>query len=120
MILENWGHDDLKKKYIDEQKVAVEYGETGNKGVIGWYVPPWLAKEHPDITTGRTSTSTPTCSRPRESGGKGQFLDGDPSYVTNDEALVKNLKLELQGGVRGQRGRAHRGVPQGRAATRTG
>jgi glycine betaine/proline transport system substrate-binding protein len=28
-----------------------------------------------------------------ESGAKGQLLDGDPSYVTNDEALVKNLSL---------------------------
>jgi len=31
-----------------------------------------------------------------ESGGKGQLLDGDPSYVTNDEALVKNLKLNYK------------------------
>jgi glycine betaine/proline transport system substrate-binding protein len=31
-----------------------------------------------------------------ESGGKGQLLDGDPSYVTNDEALVKNLKLNFK------------------------
>jgi glycine betaine/proline transport system substrate-binding protein len=43
-ILENWGHDDLKKAYIDDRKVAVEQGLTGNKGVIGWYVPPWMAK----------------------------------------------------------------------------
>jgi glycine betaine/proline transport system substrate-binding protein len=49
-ILENWGHDDLKKKYITEQKTAVEAGSTGNKGIIGWFVPPWLAKAHPDIT----------------------------------------------------------------------
>ncbi len=31
-----------------------------------------------------------------ESGSKGQLLDGDPSYVTNDEALVKNLKLNYK------------------------
>ena len=31
-----------------------------------------------------------------ESGGKGQLLDGDPSYVTNDEALVKNLNLNYK------------------------
>ena len=48
-IVENWGHDDLRKKYIDEQKIAVEPGSTGNKGQIGWYVPPWLAKQYPDI-----------------------------------------------------------------------
>ena len=31
-----------------------------------------------------------------ESGGKGQLLDGDPSFVTNDAALVKNLKLNYK------------------------
>ena len=31
-----------------------------------------------------------------ESGGKGQLLDGDPSYVTNDQALVKNLHLNYK------------------------
>ena len=31
-----------------------------------------------------------------ESDGKGQLLDGDPSYVTNDEALVKNLDLDFK------------------------
>src|SRR5215472_16519296 len=41
VILENWGHADLVTKYIDTQKVAVDFGETGNKGIIGWYVPPW-------------------------------------------------------------------------------
>ena len=50
VIMENWGHDDLMKKYITEQKVAVDAGPTGNIGKIGWYVPPWLAKMYPDIT----------------------------------------------------------------------
>ena len=49
-IVENWGHEDLVKKYITEQKVAKDLGPTGNIGKIGWYVPPWLAKAHPDIT----------------------------------------------------------------------
>jgi glycine betaine/proline transport system substrate-binding protein len=31
-----------------------------------------------------------------ESGGKGQLLDGDPAFVTNDEALVKNLDLDYK------------------------
>ena len=40
-----------------------------------------------------------------ESGGKGQLLDGDPSYVTNDEALVKNLDLDYKVVVGGARRR---------------
>src|SRR6266545_1413523 len=31
-----------------------------------------------------------------ESGGQGQLLDGDPAFVTNDAALVKNLKLNYK------------------------
>lgn len=95
-VLENWGHDDLKKKYIKEQKTAVEAGQTGNIGVIGWYVPPWLAKAHPDITSWKNLNKYAANFKTSESGDKGQLLDGDPSYVTNDAALVKNLKLDYK------------------------
>jgi glycine betaine/proline transport system substrate-binding protein len=94
-ILENWGHDDLKKLYIDEQKVAVEAGLTGNRGVIGWYVPPWMAEKHPDITSWRNLNKYADLFSTKQSGGKGQLLDGDKSYVTNDSALVKNLGLNF-------------------------
>ncbi|MFJ7071351.1 ABC transporter substrate-binding protein [Streptomyces sp. NPDC098781] len=95
-VIENWGHDDLKKKYITDQKTAVEAGSTGNKGLIGWYVPPWLAKAHPDITDWKNLNKYAAEFKTSESGGKGQLLDGDPSFVTNDEALVKNLKLDYK------------------------
>ncbi len=95
-IVENWGHDDLKKKYIDEQKTAVPAGVTGNKGVIGWYVPPWMAEKYPDITDWKNLDKYADLFKTSESGGKGQLLDGDPSYVTNDEALVKNLGLNYK------------------------
>jgi glycine betaine/proline transport system substrate-binding protein len=95
-VIENWGHDDLKKKYITDQKTAVEVGPTGNEGLIGWYVPPWLAKAHPDITDWNNLDKYAAEFKTSESGGKGQLLDGDPSFVTNDEALVKNLKLDFK------------------------
>jgi glycine betaine/proline transport system substrate-binding protein len=94
-VLENWGHDDLKKQYIDTQKVALDAGQTGNKGVIGWYVPPWMAKQYPDITDWKSLNKYAGMFKTSESGGKGQLLDGDPSYVTNDAALVKNLNLNF-------------------------
>ncbi|MBO3741160.1 ABC transporter substrate-binding protein [Actinoplanes sp. NEAU-H7] len=94
VILENWGHDDLKKKYIDGQKVAVELGLTGNKGVIGWYVPPWMAKTYPDITNWRKLNGYADLFKTKASGEKGQFLAGDPSFVTNDDKLIENLKLD--------------------------
>jgi glycine betaine/proline transport system substrate-binding protein len=95
-IVENWGHPDLKKKYITEQKTVEEAGPTGSKGIIGWYVPPWMAQKYPDITNWKNLNKYASLFKTSESGGKGQLLDGDPSYVTNDEALVKNLNLDYQ------------------------
>jgi glycine betaine/proline transport system substrate-binding protein len=94
VILENWGHDDLKKTYIDDRKVAVELGLTGNKGVIGWYVPPWMTKQYPDLTDWKNLNEHADLFRTAKSGAKGQFLDGDPSFVTNDAVLMKTLKLD--------------------------
>ncbi|WP_436536659.1 ABC transporter substrate-binding protein [Actinoplanes sp. HUAS TT8] len=94
VILENWGHDDLKRKYIDGQKVAVQLGLTGNKGIIGWYVPPWMAKEYPDITDWTKLNERADLFKTARTGDKGQFLAGDASFVTNDAALIKNLKLD--------------------------
>ena len=95
-ILENWGHDDLAKKYITEKAVAVDLGPTGNKGIIGWYVPPFLATKYPDILDSKNLNKYANLFKTSESGAQGAFLDGDPSYVTNDEALMKNLKLNFK------------------------
>ena len=96
VVLENWGHDDLRKKYITDQKVGVELGPTGNKGIIGWYVPPWLAAQNPDITDYKNLNKYAAQFKTTESGNLGQLLLGDPSFVTNDEALVKNLNLNFK------------------------
>ncbi len=95
-VIENWGHDDLVKKYITDQKVAQDAGPTGNVGVIGWWVPPFLAKQHPDITDWHNLNKYADLFKTSESGGKGQILDGDPGFVTNDAALVKNLNLSYK------------------------
>jgi len=96
VILENWGHEDLKKKYIEEQKTAVEVGSTGRVGKIGWYVVPWMVAKYPDITDWNSLNKYADMFKTSESGGKGQFLAGDPGFVTIDGALVKNLKLNFK------------------------
>src|SRR4051794_35468364 len=95
-VIENWGHPDLVQKYITDQKTAQDAGPNGNIGVIGWYVPPWMAKQYPDITDWNSLNKYADMFRTSESGGQGQLLDGDPSFVTNDEALIKNLKLNFK------------------------
>ncbi|WNV84448.1 ABC transporter substrate-binding protein [Umezawaea sp. Da 62-37] len=95
-VVENWGHDDLRAKYVDDQKTAVSAGSTGVTGQIGWYVPPWMAEKYPDITDWNSLNKYADLFKTSESGDKGQLLDGDPSFVTNDEALVKNLNLDYK------------------------
>jgi glycine betaine/proline transport system substrate-binding protein len=95
-ILENWGHPDLEKIYITEKKVAVDAGQTGNVGVIGWYVPKWMSDEHPDIVDSANLNKYADLFKTSESGAMGQFLGTDPSYVQYDEALVTNLKLNFK------------------------
>ena len=95
-IVENWGHADLVKKYIDGQKSVEDAGLTGGEGLIGWFVPQWMTEKYPDITDYKNLNKYASLFKTSESGGKGQLLDGDPSYVTNDEALVKNLKLDFK------------------------
>jgi ABC-type proline/glycine betaine transport systems, periplasmic components len=96
VILENWGHPDLEKIYITDKKVAMDAGQTGNVGVIGWYVPKWMADEHPDIVDAKNLNKYADLFKTSESGDKGQFLGTDPSYVQYDEALAKNLGLNFK------------------------
>jgi glycine betaine/proline transport system substrate-binding protein len=95
-VIENWGHPDLVQKYITDQKTAQDAGVNGNVGIIGWYVPPWMAQQYPDITDWNNLNKYADLFKTTESGGQGQLLDGDPSFVTNDEALVKNLNLNYK------------------------
>ncbi|KAA9380085.1 protein kinase [Microbispora cellulosiformans] len=95
-ILENWAHPDLKEKYIHQRKTVVSAGLTGTKGVIGWYVPAWMAAKYPDITNWRNLNKYAPLFRSRKSGNQGQLLEGDPSFISNDRALIKNLKLDYK------------------------
>ena len=96
VIIENWGHEDLKQTYVTERGVAVEAGPTGNEGHIGWYVPQWMVEEYPDITDWRNLNEYADLFKTSESGDQGQLLGGDPSFVTNDEALIRNLGLDFK------------------------
>jgi glycine betaine/proline transport system substrate-binding protein len=55
-----------------------------------------MKKEFPDITNWQNLNKYADKFKTAQSEGKGQVLDGDPSYVTNDEALVKNLSLNYK------------------------
>jgi glycine betaine/proline transport system substrate-binding protein len=95
-IMEDWGHPEQERRYVEEKRTIVRGGELGVTGHIGWFVPTYFAKRHPDVTDWKNLDRYAGLLRTAESGGKGQLLDGSPSYVTHDKALVKNLKLDYQ------------------------
>ena len=98
VVIEDWGHPDLEKQFFAEQGdgSAMDFGPTGNIGIIGWYVPPWLAEEHPEILEYENLNDFAADFATSETGDKGQFLGADPSYVQFDEAIISNLGLDFE------------------------
>jgi glycine betaine/proline transport system substrate-binding protein len=96
VILENWGHPDLEKKYIATDKLAQDDGPNGVTGIIGWYVPGWMIDKYPDLTDWHNLNNHVDLFKTSESGDKGQFLGSDPTFVQYDEALIANLGLNYK------------------------
>ncbi|WP_246096717.1 ABC transporter substrate-binding protein [Streptomyces botrytidirepellens] len=95
-ILEDWGHPEQEQRYVKDKKTIASGGGLGVTGHIGWWVPKYFADKHPDVLNWKNLNKYAKTFKTAESGGKGQLLDGSPSYVTNDKALVKNLNLNYQ------------------------
>ncbi|MET9991247.1 ABC transporter substrate-binding protein [Streptomyces mutabilis] len=95
-ILEDWGHPEQEQRYVQDKKTIAAGGDLGVTGHIGWFVPTYFAKQHPDVTDWKNLNKYADQLRTAESGDKGQLMDGSPSYVTNDKALVENLDLDYK------------------------
>ncbi|MEP7204010.1 MAG: ABC transporter substrate-binding protein [Ilumatobacteraceae bacterium] len=98
--LEIWpsGHAADHKTYIEEKKSIVDIGLLGPSAKIGWYVPTFVVDQHPELKTweGFMDPELAKLFATAESGDQGQFLMGDPSYVSYDEQIIKNLDLPLK------------------------
>ena len=98
--LEIWpsGHAADRTTYIDEQKAVVDIGLLGPVAKIGWYIPTFMLKDHPELATweGFKDPAVAKLFATAETGAQGQFLMGDPSYVSFDEQIIKNLNLPLK------------------------
>lgn len=98
--LEVWpsGHAENVAEYIDKQSVVENGGPLGVIGKIGWYIPSYLLTEHPELATweGFTTPEAAALFATAETGDKGQFLAGDPSWVQYDTDIMKNLNIAFQ------------------------
>ena len=98
--LEVWpsGHAEDAKKYIEGNKQVEDLGKLGVVGRIGWYIPTYLLTDHPELKTweGFKKPENAALFKTAETGDKGQFLQGDPSWVYYDADIIKNLELPFQ------------------------
>jgi len=95
-VLEEWGHSPQYSQYIKKSHKVINAGLEGPNGNIGWYVPKYLMKQHPEMKSWKGIKKDWKLFVTPQSSPQGQFLDGSPSYVTNDQALVKNLKMNFK------------------------
>ena len=95
-VMEVWGHSPLYAQYVKGNHKVADAGLEGPNGNIGWYVPTYLLKAHPELATWAGVKKDWKLFVTPQSSPQGQFLDGSPSYVTNDQALVKTLGLDLK------------------------
>jgi glycine betaine/proline transport system substrate-binding protein len=99
-VLEVWpsGHAADYETYITGNKTVVDLGELGPQAKIGWYVPTFVVEQNPELATweGFKDPEAAKLFATAESGDLGQFLMGDPTYVTFDEQIIANLGLPLK------------------------
>ncbi len=99
-VLEVWpsGHKTDFDTYITQKQSVVELGKLGPKAKIGWYIPTALLKANPSLATweGLKDPKMAKLFATAETGNLGQFLMGDPSYVSYDEQIIKNLNLPFK------------------------
>jgi glycine betaine/proline transport system substrate-binding protein len=96
--LEVWpsGHAADYEKYIAGNKGVVDGGLLGVIGQIGWWIPTYLLDANPELATWEGLKGNEAMFQTAESGDAGQILDGDPSFVTFDQAIADSLGLDLK------------------------
>ena len=93
---EDWGHTPQYNQFVKGSKTVTDAGKEGIDGVIGWYTPKYVVDAHPEMATWEGLKTLSGLFKTAQTGDKGMLLDGAADFVTNDEGLVKNLKLNMK------------------------
>jgi glycine betaine/proline transport system substrate-binding protein len=98
VVLEDWNNIQLKvnRHFVTKEKSIVNLGPSGVVGHIGWFIPTYLMKQHPEFKTWRGLKGKESLFKSPESGSQGMFLGGDPTYVQKDAQLIKVLGLNFK------------------------
>jgi glycine betaine/proline transport system substrate-binding protein len=96
--LEIWpsGHAADINRYIEGRRGGplrdggmVNEGDLGLIGNIGWWIPTYLVEERPELARWQGLKGN-------EDVVNGEFIAGDPTFVSYDEEIIKNLGLDLK------------------------
>ncbi|MGH2992205.1 MAG: glycine betaine ABC transporter substrate-binding protein [Solirubrobacterales bacterium] len=96
--LEVWpsGHAADIQRYIEGRRGGplrdggiVDGGELGLIGNIGWWIPSYLLEQRPELAGWEGLQG-------REDLVNGEFLAGDPTFVSYDEEIIESLGLDLK------------------------
>ena len=63
-VLEDWQHVAQYTQYEQKLKIAQDAGSNGVTGHIGWYMPTYVVKQHPEMKTWKGLRRTGRSSRP--------------------------------------------------------
>jgi len=98
VVPEDWNNILLavNRHFVTKEKSIANLGSNGVIGHIGWYIPTYLMKQHPEFKTWRGLKGKESLFKSPESGSQGMFLGGDPSYVQKDAQLIKELGLNFK------------------------
>ncbi len=94
VVIEDWGGGRWKD-WVDRGAI-VEVGPNGQEGLIGMYVPKWMADEYPDILDSANLNKYADLFKTPDSGGKGAWLEGPPGYTTIGEKMIEANKLNFK------------------------
>lgn len=94
VIVEDWGGGRWQE-WVDRGAIQ-EVGTNGNIGLIGMYVPQWMADEYPDITDGTKLNEYAELFQTPETGDKGAWYEGPPGYTTIGEKIIEAYGLNYK------------------------
>lgn len=97
--LEIWpsGHAENITQYIDRGLIDA-IGELGVIGKISWYIPSYMLTDYPELASyeGFLDPEKARLFATAQTGDKGAFIGGDPSFVQYDADIIKNLGMHLE------------------------
>ena len=94
VIIEDWGGGRWQP-WVDRGAIQV-IGASIEEGLIGMYVPQWMADKYPDIVDSKNLNKYADLFKTPDSDGKGAWYEGPPGYTTIGEKMIEANNLNYK------------------------